>query len=292
MKKKKNYTIINKDIHKYRVGKNRNEDIYLYAFIKVCSDFKTGVSHATQERLAELTKIPLRTIQSCTKRLKESDLIDIETTHIGIKKHNTYRFDTHPSNFFFVDNSFYYIDIDVKLKGLMLLIKSLCINNSNATLYNRTKIAEMIGQDRGTVSKMINELIEKGLLIKISEGFVLPANYFPIYSKDKRSEHSYEKLDSCDEFVLNSILEICRKKGTTLFTPDLSALKGIYAKYPLQEKDIQDLDEEDLCRLYLPKVLESRCSSLPNKIESINYFSSVLNVSFVKKTKTSEEITL
>ena len=98
MKRKRNYIIINKNINKYRLGKNKNEDIFLCAYIKLCSDFETGISHATQDKLVKLTKIPLRTIQSSIKRLKESDLIDIKTIHDGTKKHNTYHFDLNFEN--------------------------------------------------------------------------------------------------------------------------------------------------------------------------------------------------
>lgn len=281
MKIKTSYIIINKDINKYRNGKNKNEDVFLYAYIKLCSNFTTGISKATQERLSILTKIPLRTIQNCTKRLRESELIAVKTIHDGEKRHNTYYFNVNPENFFFVDNSFFYVDIDVKLKGLLLLIKSLCINNTNLTLYSRTKIAKLLGQDRGTVSKMIDQLIEKNMLLEIKNGFALPANYFPYYSKDGKTEYKYEQINSYDEFVLNSILKVCREQGSMLFIPDLKPLKLIFAKYPLIEKDIVGIDNETLKSSYLPEVLKSRCSTLPPKIESLNYFLSVLNIEYV-----------
>ena len=284
MKKTRSYIIINKDINKYRNGKNKNEDVYLYAYIKLCSNFKTGISIATQERLSELTDIPLRTIQNCTKRLRESNLLIIKTVHDGIKKHNSYNFNVNPDNFFYVDTTFFYVDIDVKLKGLLLLIKSLCINNTNVTLYNRTKIAKLLGQDRGTVSKMIDELIKKNMLLEIKGGFVLPANYFPYYSKDGRTEHKYEQISSYDEFVLNSISDICREKGSILFIPDIKPLKLIFAKYPLPAKDIEGLDDETLKTDYLPEILKSRCLTLPPIIESLNYFSAVLNVGRIEKS--------
>ncbi len=286
------YIIINKDINKYRIGKNKNEDIYLYAYIKLCSNFKTGISHATQERLVQLTNIPLRTMQNCTTRLRKSSLIYVKTFHDGEKRHNTYYFDVNPKNFFYVDTSFFYIDIHIKLKGLLLLIKSLCLNNSNVTLYNRTKIAELLGQDRGTVSKMIDQLIEKNMLLEIKGGFILPANYFPHYSKDVKTEHKYEQLNSYDEFVLNSILDICKEKGSVLFIPDLKPLKLIFAKYPLRAKDIKGVDEETLKTYYLPEILKNRCTSLPLVIESLNYFSSLLNIGSVEGNKDLDTLTL
>jgi len=289
----KNYSILDKDINKYRNGKNKNTDIYLYGYIKACcSNYKTGESHATQKKIQELTKISLRTIQSSIARLRETELMKVETKQIGLKRLNIYRFDVNPKNFFFGNNSFYYVDILQKEKGLLLLIKSLCINNSNTILYSRNKISELIAQDRTTISKMMNELIQKNMLLEITHGFQLPANYFPLYAKDKKSTHNYENFNSYDQFVLNSILELCNQQGTVLFTPDLQPLKLIFSHYPFLEKDMKGLDEEKIKSCYLPLVLKTRCPSLPKKIDSLNYFLKALNIEFVDLKKESLELTL
>lgn len=290
----KNYTILDKDINKYRSGKNKNTDIYLYGFLKACcSNYRTGESHATQNKIQQLTKISLRTIQSSISRLRETELMKVETRQVGLQRFNKYFFNLNPEHFFFVNNSFYYVDILQKEKGLLLLIKSLCINNSNTILYSRTKIAELIDQDRNTISKMMNELIRKNMLLEIDHGFQLPANYFPLYSKDKMSKHKYENFNSYDQFVLNSILDLCTQHGSILFTPDLQPLKLIFAKYPILEKDIKAFDLPQVATCYLPLVLINRCTTLPPKIESLNYFLKALNIEYVEVKRDSElQITL
>lgn len=282
-----NYSILDKDIKKYRSGKNKNEDIFLLGYIKgCCSDFRSGESHTTQERLKTLTELPLRTIQSIIDRLRKTSLINVETLQKGKKKFNVYRFNPNPANYFFVNNSFYYTTLEPKEKGFLLLLKSLCINNTNTTLYNRTKIAEELGQDRGTVSKLINSLIANNMLLELNNGFQLPANYFPLYSKDKTSNYEYEKLRSEDKFVLDSILEFCGKKGAILFTPDLQPLKMIFAYYPFLEKDIEDIYDEDFIKThFLPEILKARCDTLPLKIESLKYFLKVLNMENIEDKK-------
>lgn len=275
-----NYSILDKDIRKYRSGKNKNEDIFLLGYIKgCCTNFKSGESHVTQEKLKTLTGLALRTIQSIISRLRETNLIDVYTLQKGQQRLNVYRFNLKPANFFFVNNSFYYTNIDQKEKGLLLLIKSLCINNTNTTLYNRTKIAEELGQNRGTVSKLINTLIDKNMLLELDNGFQLPANYFPLYSKDKTSDYEYEKIRSEDKFVLETILDFCNEKGTILFTPDLQPLKLIFSNYPFVEKDFEKVTDEVFIKThYLPEILKTRCENLPPKIESLNYFLRVLNI--------------
>lgn len=283
----KSYSILDKDISKYRSGKNKNEDVFLLGIIKAfCSNYRSGESHVTQEKLKTLTGLPLRTIQSIISRLRETNLITVETLQIGKQKLNVYRFNLRPANFFLVKNSFYYTNIDQKGKGFLLLIKSLCINNTNTTLYNRTQIAKELGQDRNTVSKMINNLVEKNMLLELDQGFSLPANYFPLYSKDKTSKFGYEKLRSEDKFVLNTILDFCNEKGSILFAPDLKPLKIIFAYYPFQKRNFENLNDEDFIKShYLPEVLKTRCATLPPKIESLNYFLTVLNVEYVEQSK-------
>lgn len=288
----KNYIIIDKSIKDYNEGKNKNEDIALYSLIKLCSNFKSGISNITQDKLSKLTDVPIRTIQNFTQRMKKSGLITVETTQTGIKRHNTYKFNTKPENFFYLDTSFFKLEIDIKLKGLLLMIKSLCLNNSNVTNYNRTKIASILKQDRGTISKMINELIKLNLLQETDFGFVLPANYFPFYSKTKKSKHEYEKFNEYDEFVLESILEQCKHHHTILFVHDPNKLKLIFGKFPFQKKDIEGLDSEFINANYLPSILTNRCTSLPPKIDSLDYFLKALNIEYQKPKKNDTTITL
>jgi hypothetical protein len=287
----KNYSILDKDINKYQRGKNKNEDIFLLGYIKgCCSDWRTGESHATQVKLKEKTGMPVRTIQSSISRLRETNLLIVKTRQIGQKKFNVYHFNLHPANFLKVNNSFYYTDLDRKEKGFILLLKSLCINNSNTTLYNRTKIAKELGQDRAKVSKMINDLITKNMLLELKEGFQLPANYFPLYSKDERSDLAYENFNSKDEFVLDAILNLCKSKNSILFTPDLYPLKLIFNNYPFTDEDFKRVDQETKDNYYLPNILEMRCKTLPSKIDSLNYFLKTLNIEYVEKKKDSCEL--
>ena len=286
-----NYSILDKDIKKYRSGKNKNEDVFLLGYMKgCCTGFQSGESHVTQEKLKTLTGIPVRTIQNIIYRLRETNLISVETLQKGKQKLNVYRFNLKPANFFFVNNSFYYTNLEQKEKGFLLLLKSLCINNTNTTLYNRTKIAEELGQDRGTVSKLINTLIAKNMLLELNNGFQLPANYFPLYSKDESSNYEYEKLRSEDKFVLDSILEFCDKKGTVVFTPDLQPLKLIFAHYPFLENDFENVINKDFIKThFLPEILNVRCKTLPHKIESLSYFLNVLNTESEKPANELEQ---
>ena len=276
-----NFTIIDKSIKDYNSGKNRNQDIFVYAYIKLCSDFKSGLSHATQDRLSELTGIPLRTLQEAIYRLRDSSFMSVVTKQVEkSRKQNTYIFNPQPINYYLLDNSFFYLSLTPKQKGFLLLLKCLCLNNTNKTLFNRTKIASELFQDRGTVSKLINELVAKELIHETKEGYLLPTNFFPFFSKSKKSQ--FEDFQEHDLFILEAILDLCNEKHAILFVPDTTPLKRISVTFPLKEKDAEKLKEDERLKFYLPAILKYRCPTLPSKIESLSYFLRVLNIEFAE----------
>lgn len=74
------YLLIDKKIVDYKTGKNKNEDIYMFAYITLCDKERTGEVYAREDTLSQNTGIPLRTVQSIISRLKlNPDLIQIET---------------------------------------------------------------------------------------------------------------------------------------------------------------------------------------------------------------------
>ena len=45
-----NYTVIPKSIVTFQTGNSKPADIYMWATIKCCSDYKTNLSHVTEEK--------------------------------------------------------------------------------------------------------------------------------------------------------------------------------------------------------------------------------------------------
>lgn len=78
------YLVIPKSIQTYNQGKNKNIDIYVFSYIKLCSDFKTGISNITEKTLSKLTDIPLGTVENIISRLKKDDsLLKVETKQLN-----------------------------------------------------------------------------------------------------------------------------------------------------------------------------------------------------------------
>jgi hypothetical protein len=278
MGSKKKFLILSKEIKDYRNGTRKNEDIYLLAYIKLCTNYYTGISKITQPKMSEKIGIPVSTIKNMISRLKDSNLVDVETRFIDGKWHNTYKFNLKPANFFFINPRFFHTSHSARIKGFLLLLKSICLDNSNRTYYNKTTIAKILHQDRALVPKLITECLQLNLLLELEEGFELPTNFFDIYGTDKsKSERkNYEQLNTTEAFILSAIVNHCNIKGTMLFAPHLGPIKTIAAKYYQKEK----YENDDLNLLYLPAVLDKKCENLPLKIESLNYFLEVLNLEY------------
>ena len=93
------YIVIPKSISKYSQGKNKNTDIYVYSYIKLNSNFKTGISQITEETISLKLDIPLRTVERIISRLKADNnkIIMIETLQKEkTKRRNLYSFEKKP----------------------------------------------------------------------------------------------------------------------------------------------------------------------------------------------------
>lgn len=100
--------------------------------IKLCSDYTTHISNITEEKLSLLTGIDARTVRRSIKRLKEAGHLTVSTTRTdGFKKHNSYFTKPEKKDYFFLDNVFFHKGYDAKIAGFLLLLKSICLNNTN-----------------------------------------------------------------------------------------------------------------------------------------------------------------
>lgn len=266
-----NYTTITKQIKDYK-SKNQFEDIYIYSFIKLNSDFKTGVSIITEKILADKTKVPDRTIKSIIGRLKNyPQLIRIDQK--PIKEHiekgeyyfikNYYTFNLKPENYFFIDNSFFYLDIPIKIKGFLLKLKSVCKNDTNKYIsekpykggINKADLARKLYIDKDTLEKYLNECLALKQIRYIDNGLFITNKCFLLSVADNKENEIY-----------NTIYEFCLDKGTVPPERNKDAIMRIIFLNNAEP---------------LKEILENRCKTLPENI-SLEYFLKVLSI---KKTE-------
>lgn len=255
------YTVIPKSITTFNTGRSKPVDIYVWAYIKLCSDYTTNISHITEERLSELTNIPLRTIGRSIKRLKDANCMTVHTKILdGCKKRNSYHFKTGEQNFSLIDNSFFHKGYTPKIAGFMLLMRSTCINNTDKILWTKTKIAEEIGISRNTTTALLKECLALGLIKSIPNGYEIAEDslkYSTINNKIKSP-------------IYKAICDFCESQGVISPVWDKDAMSIIETRY--NSIDLPPDHEMNICYQ-----LNERCKRLPPKV-TLAYFVKALGM--------------
>lgn len=282
------YTTITKGINVYN-NRNQFTDIYTYAVIKRNSDFKTGISIITIDKLHELTTIPTRTLTEVIKRLDgANELVKIERTPISEHvqngeyyfKKNQYQFDVNPAHHFFLDNDFFKMDLPVKTKGFLLQLKSVCKNDTNKYIsakptkngINKTELANRLNIDTKTLTNLLDECVHNKQIKHIENGLLILNEYF-LLSVSKKMDNE----------IYNTIYRFCIDKGAVPPERDKAIIESIKYKYHvsestlIQEKKRTDVDIESLKAMHLRTVLNQRCQTLPEYV-TLDYFLKVLDV--------------
>lgn len=259
-----NYTVIPKSIVNFQTGNSKPVDIYVWATIKYCSNHKTNISHVTEEKLSLLTGLDERTIRRSIKRLKDAGYLTVQTTikedaDWGFIKRNTYYIAPIKTNYFFLDNSFFQKNYPAKIAGFLLLLKAICLNNTDTIQWSISQIAKGIGLSRNTITALIKECQQLGLIKPISNGYELTAGCFINSSVKKTNAGIYKEL-----------CEFCQSKGVTPPNWDKRAMSVLLTKY----NAIGLLRTEPISITYQ---LNKRCKTLPEKA-SLPYFIKVLDM--------------
>ena len=259
-----NYTVISKSIVNFQTGNSNPVDVYVWATIKCCSNHKTNISHITEEKLSLLTGLDERTIRRSIKRLKDAGYMTVQTTikedaDRGFIKRNSYFIKPVIKDYFFLDNSFFKRNYPAKIAGFLLLLKAICLNNTDTIQWSNSQIAKSIGLSRNTITVLIKECLQLGLIKSISNGYELTAGCF-INSSVKKT----------DAGIYKEICEFCKSKGITPPNWDKRAMSVLLTKY----NSINLPASEPIT---ITCQLNKRCKTLPEKV-SLAYFIKALDM--------------
>ena len=259
-----NYTVIPKSIVNFQTGNSKPIDIYVWATIKYCSNHKTNISHITEEKLSLLTELDERTIRRSIKRLKDAGYLTVHTTikedaDRGFIKRNSYYIKPANKDYFFLDNSFFKRNYPAKIAGFLLLLKSVCLNNTDTIQWRNSQIAKSIGLSRNTTTALIKECLQLGLIKQIAKGYELTAGCF-INSAVRKT----------DAGIYKEICDFCKSKGITPPNWDKRAMSVLLTKY----NAIGLSASEPITITYQ---LNKRCKNLPEKV-SLAYFVKALDM--------------
>ena len=259
-----NYTVIPKSIVNFQTGNSKPVDIYVWAVIKCCSNHKTNISHVTEEKLSLLTGLDERTIRRVIKRLKDAGYLTVQTivkedTDKGFIKRNSYYIKLTSKDYFFLDNSFFKKNYPAKIAGFLLLLKAICLNNTDTVQWSNSQIAKAVGLSRNTTTALLNECRQLGLIKAIEKGYELTAGCFINSAVRKTAAGIYKE-----------ICEFCKSQGITPPNWDKRAMSVLLTKY--NAVGLQSIEP-----ISLTYQLNKRCKNLPEKV-SLPYFIKALDM--------------
>lgn len=260
-----NYTVIPKSIVNFQTGNSKPVDIYVWATIKCCSNHKTNISHVTEEKLSLLTGLDERTIRRVIKRLKDAGYLTVQTivkedADRGFIKRNSYYIKPTSKDYFFLDNGFFKKNYPAKIAGFLLLLKSVCLNNTDTVQWSNSQIAKGIGLSRNTTTALIKECQQLGLIKVIEKGYELTAGCCFINSAVRKTAAG----------IYKEICEFCKSKKVTPPIWDKRAMSVLLTKY----NSINLSASEPITITYQ---LNERCKTLPEKV-SLAYFIKALDM--------------
>lgn len=278
-----NYTVIPKDIIGYK-SNSKLLDIYTYTCIKSTMNYKNGISKINQKTLSEIFDIPERTLCDSIRRLQEQKLFKIERKRYRnesseIIRKNYYHFKLDYENYFFVLNNFLKLNLPREVKGFLLILKAICLNNSNVYIstnpkkINKSELSRYINMDIKTIDKYLNQAKDLKEIAVIDNRIILKSNYFPLRVKEDGS-----KLENRKTEIINTIQEICNKYNVIMPLVSDKVLDRILVCYPLLESDISEVNNVHFTETNsLEYILDKRITSLPVQFNE-EYILKILNI--------------
>ncbi len=254
------------------LGLSTNE-MYTYFCIVAKSDYELHTSHIKLDTLSALTGI--KKTETLSRHITELEsrglLIKQQTKECGDKGYfnlNTYHLYHPAKDWVRIDLGLLDMDIAPKLKAFLVLLKCLCVNNTNYIGYDKTQIANLLNMSRGTVIKHLKECSNLKLVMEQDNGFLITDTAI---------------------FKIDPIKVVNDDYYTNVYYPLLKYLKSINVVAPLyNKKEVRRLSAhfgntsfiiENLKKCQIPKTI----------ICSWNYIFKVLNIDKTDKSRTMKK---
>ncbi len=181
-------------------GKLNLLETYLFYCLALCSDCYTMESHVKQENLAHFYGIKdTDQIREWLHKFESLRLIMIDKTDVH-GQYGTFNRCSYLSNtehYVLITNQLYNEPISKQLKGFLILLKCVCLNGTNTTLYSQKKLAKEFHLSTGTISRYMKEAIDNGYVKKDKKGtHLLREDIFIITSESvlAKSKNLYPEI--------------------------------------------------------------------------------------------------
>ena len=185
----------------------------------------------------------------------------------------TYTINIPTMNWVRFDASLLTEEIPNKLKAFLVLLKCLCLNNTNVTSYGKNKIAQLLNMDRGTVSKYMEMAIKEGKVIEINKVFFITDTN--IITDLPHVKDSFTFLDKIAREKYKIIHDYCVERNVVPPPYDYKLMEILYLyRYNRPEPDLEAaISNETEANYYSLKYnLSKLCANLPKQVYSLQYF--------------------
>lgn len=274
---KKHYRIITRDI----VGKLNIDETYVFMWLLFKSDFETWESHVLRSTLCKVTGFKdEETITRYTNKfhklgfLTDKNSIKSYSEEKGrIQTYMTYKINAPTQNWVRFKYDLLEEDIPYSLKAFLVLLKCLCLNNTNACLYSKAEIARQLNIDRGKVADYIKLGIEHNKIIEEGKTHYITDSNIVIDLPKKFEDCLQEKYSIIKDYCINQNVipppfdrDLMRHIYVMRFScPEEKLYDDMISKrYPNSKKNYEFWS--------LKANLQQHCKKLPEKISSLQYF--------------------
>lgn len=182
------------------IGLTTNE-AYTYFCLLAKSDYNTYISHVKLETLSQLTGISkTEYISKHIEKLIKKGLLRKDTQqnigNKGVFNTCTYYLYKPQTDWIRIDLDLLEENIPNKLKAFLILLKCICLNNTNYTGYNKSEICKKLNISRPTLDSYLNQCIDKELIKEEQDGYTLTNTHlFKIdIVKGKDDDEVYTKV--------------------------------------------------------------------------------------------------
>lgn len=265
-----------------------NKEAYTYLVLLFKSDFETGESNVLLETLSNEIGYTDDTVSKYLHKAENYDFVNITPHPCGTKANgnpktkNDYKVIKPAKDFIIVNREFldlHFESLSLKdetdLKGFILLIKCLCLNNCNFTYYSLRELEKHLKISYGTIQNLMKKCKELNQITYDSNSkcYIIMLDCFDLGN----TGYFPKDTPALYKDIYNTIANFCQSKGFNAPPYDGKYIAMIAAEYPLTRKEVmQSKNVEYIQKHHIGYQLAKRLPNLNKSIESLNYFVQVL----------------
>ena len=180
------------------------KEAYLFYCLSLKADLHTHESDIKQETLAKEYGIKdTDQISDWLYHFQSCGLLTVIKTNIK-GQHGPFqrcRYQLVTEHYVLISSLLQDEPISRQLKGFLILLKCLCLNGTNTTLYSQAQLANELKMGKSTVTKYISEAVDKAYIVKDKKGIHLLRDDIFFVAKAPQPDFRKRKLKAEVELI-------------------------------------------------------------------------------------------